>query len=79
MPSISPHISQRSRRGLSWGHLNQVVCLFAFRLWPARRCAQGADPRLRPLDWNGDRVDNHIRVGIVDKCPMTMGAVTNAS
>ena len=46
MPSISPAISQRSR-GLSGGHLNQVVCLLPFRLWPARRCAQGHDLRYR--------------------------------
>jgi hypothetical protein len=50
----SRHLCRRSARlfpsaagACRGGHLNQVVCLLAFRLWPARRCAQGHGLRYR--------------------------------
>ena len=50
----SRHLCRRSARifpsaagACRGGHLNQVVCLLAFRLWPAPRCAQGHGLRYR--------------------------------
>lgn len=67
MPSISKAISQRSQ-GLSWGHLNQVVCLLAFRLWPARRCAQATACAPLPAWLRGefDAAGSHLEAATAD-------------
>jgi hypothetical protein len=67
VPSISPAISQRSQ-GLSWGHSNQVVCLLAFRLWPARGCAQATACAPLPAWLRGefDAAGSHLEAATAD-------------